>query len=831
MPETEHHKAPSESEKTPATTGNETGVVTLEASLADFESTGDSEITTALGEPDDDLLLSQSDLNQLLAESVNAPSNETATDDAKTQASDVDSASTEAPPADSGTHQKTVETLDAEALMAELGEDKPLEAPRNASVDEGLADTPAPESEADPATEPSPAADTPGKTPSSEAGEPLPPDTAGEDTPASEPEETESLFSAEDIAGLLGEAAPPVEEEVKPVVSEETASAIEELTETVADDAEPSGSQPENKAQPEPDPESEPDPEPSAEAPVTGEQPEPETPADAPASDSDTNQAAETISQDDIDQLLQPVEDSTPLSADALLESIDTTPAAEEDVLDLISQEDIDALLQPVGEDDAGDESEAEFVEQEVPVDEGTGIAQYVTQADLDAAVAGAGQEQSAGGEAVSQDDIDALLQNEAPPATEPAGDAAGDVVSQDDIDALLQGDDTPAAPEAGEETAADNTVSQDDIDALLQNDAAPAATAATGEEAAADGAISQDDIDALLQADETPTDSGAGDTAEPEGVSQDDIDALLQSAESEQPGKDASDAQPAAADEAPGAVSQDDIDSLLSGAAEDEPAETEADDEQTSAEAFAKLKEKTETATEESGAASEDLVTQNQIDDLLKTDTDPQAPEPVEEAAPEPVILATDEETEEAIDAPEPEDAPAPKKFKLAFKPAWLRSKIVWGAAAGLVLLLGGIVGYQILGDDSQQAANPTLQVYPVEPIADAPKPTEIVPLGGVSVTLQNFVVLAPLDREDLTYLAVDLVISVADRGIANDIKEHQAYFRNIVYEELQKVLRSEVKSKIDPVGLTVTLNEALRQVLPEGAIKRLAIENFALT
>ena len=131
-------------------------------------------------------------------------------------------------------------------------------------------------------------------------------------------------------------------------------------------------------------------------------------------------------------------------------------------------------------------------------------IPQYVSQADIDALLQGAGPQealpegpeepQPASAEAdevmISQADIDALLQGagtqqalpEGPEEPQPAPAEADEVmISQADIDALLQGAGTQEAPPEGPEepqpaeTDADEVmISQADIDALLQAASAP---------------------------------------------------------------------------------------------------------------------------------------------------------------------------------------------------------------------------------------------------------------------------------------------------------------------------------------------------------------------
>ncbi|MCU0556877.1 MAG: hypothetical protein MUF67_06185, partial [Desulfobacterales bacterium] len=131
----------------------------------------------------------------------------------------------------------------------------------------------------------------------------------------------------------------------------------------------------------------------------------------------------------------------------------DSTPAIPE----YVSQADIDALLQGAG---AAPTADAAPAEPQLTAAEGEADEVVISQADIDASAAGEADEV-----AISQADIDVLLQAAAapepkgekgtPPGFDQApasadGDAGEEIfISQADIDALLQGVGTVEAPGA----------------------------------------------------------------------------------------------------------------------------------------------------------------------------------------------------------------------------------------------------------------------------------------------------------------------------------------------------------------------------------------------
>ncbi|MBI4666506.1 MAG: hypothetical protein HY751_08870 [Nitrospinae bacterium] len=134
------------------------------------------------------------------------------------------------------------------------------------------------------------------------------------------------------------------------------------------------------------------------------------------------------------------------------------------------------------------------------------------------------------------QDDIDALLADNAPGHLEKASGAKAATSQQDEIDALLMSAlgkpaPEPTAPPPGKEKKEGQIISQDDLDALL---AKPVAAVAE-EKKKPDELVSQDDLDALLSGMGASTVEPAATEAAPaeEGlISQDTLDAILMEAQ-----------------------------------------------------------------------------------------------------------------------------------------------------------------------------------------------------------------------------------------------------------------------------------------------------------
>lgn len=239
--------------------------------------------------------------------------------------------------------------------------------------------------------------------------------------------------------------------------------------------------------------------------------------------DTDDIQSEDLISQDDIDQLLQGIEEIGEAEA-ASLDGLDTE--------DLVSQDEIDKLLglSDVDEEFAGDsspdEEEAELISQddidmllkgmEDPEDAGDDVAP-VEEAPYEEFSA-----EDEDLEMISMEDIESLFESDvqdfggesaAPEADFPEEES---LISQDDIDSLLAGtdSDSPSASDdlsellgdssdsAGEE---ESLITQDDIDSLLNEAVADEAFAGEAGDGLGNGSadlVSQEDIDRLLKGD-----------------------------------------------------------------------------------------------------------------------------------------------------------------------------------------------------------------------------------------------------------------------------------------------------------------------------------------
>jgi flagellar basal body-associated protein FliL len=435
--------------------------------------------------------------------------------------------------------------------------------------------------------------------------------------------------------------------------------------------------------------------------------------------------------------------------------------------------------------------------------------------------------------------------------------------VSQADIDALLQGAGTADAPAEETETpqpatadADEVAISQADIDALLQGAGAadaPAGETETPQPATADAVevtIPQADIDALLQ--------GAGTSGDPAGeaeapqpaaadadevaISQADIDALLQGAgAADAPAEETETPQPATADADEVTIPQADIDLLHQSA----PAPAQGHPSGPSPGADRR------SFTAEGEGGEEIFISQADIDALMASEVsleedpvDPARPSPPvdpaplcpdqaeagglstaasgrESAGPQKVILApADEEQSPVLRAPEDQQPAAKRRFS---------PKTLWPVAAVLLILISTVTSFYFYGRQTpSRGAGGGPQSFPIPRSSESAQAGD--PSGPAQVALTGFVVPAPPDKAEVAGLLVDVQLVFADAAAGSEIQQHEPYLRSLVYGVLFDTLADRDQPEIDEPALADRIKDALNRALPRGNIHRAALENLRL-
>lgn len=266
--------------------------------------------------------------------------------------------------------------------------------------------------------------------------------------------------------------------------------------------------------------------------------------------------------------------------------------------------------------------------------------------------------------------------------------------------------------------------------------------------------------------------------------------------------------------------VSQDEIDRLLNQ--EDAPSEEDASSaESTVAEDAAEVpvdEESADTEPEEDSVAgntpeqgsSEDA----DLDQMLEEATDID-----ETAAEEPVDRVI---LEEVPDKPPPE-APRRTHVWALHKDFWIILSVACILGTGLNLLLW------IDNKRSQHVVKPEILSFPVVDTAAVTGPLTFRthPRG---ITLKGFLVPAPIERKDLTYITADVSIELTHSKAVSLIKAHAPFYRNIIYEVIKRMLSSLDKSKISEISLKIEVLKALNGSVPERSVRDVSVDTFVM-
>jgi flagellar basal body-associated protein FliL len=512
-----------------------------------------------------------------------------------------------------------------------------------------------------------------------------------------------------------------------------------------------------------------------------------------------------------------------------------------------ISQDELDRLLAEA--DRLGPEA---FAQSPPAGDPPSGDEDMINQDDIEALLSladgPADSPASEDNEVITQDDIDALLNTR--PAAKPAPPAKGlpieddddldvgadlDLVTPEDIKNLLRSDAaataSPSTPTSDPDNGSLDTITAEDLMGLsggqeIKAEAGPLA----GDD---DALITQEDINAIL-AGATPAPPPAAESPaeappvpepvpakaqtpdkEESLISQEDIDSLLAGA-----GMLTGDESPASAEaEEDNLISQEDIDKLLLGKSDEVEAEAEEtlidqDDIDRLLNAAQPFDD-----TRLSTAAPEKLISQEDIDKLLSEDLDRGQAQDQEERLADQVIL---------------EAEPGGKKSSRTDTGPWYRSRLfVSLAAVGLVLLVSLVSLVLFSGKTEPPLADhdpvPTVdtpaQQDTLDPFESAPAPVAAQDI--IRVTMNGFLVPAPANIKGMAYIALDMTLEISDAP-SDPIKDYEPFFRNIVYEVINKAFVLQSDARIVEADLKKMIKDALNDALSEGAVSRIDFDGF---
>lgn len=303
--------------------------------------------------------------------------------------------------------------------------------------------------------------------------------------------------------------------------------------------------------------------------------------------------------------------------------------------------------------------------------------------------------------------------------------------------------------------------------------------------------------------------------------------------------------------------ISQDDIDSLLSQAQDEElEAENAAaeemleDTEESDGESSSEPEPESDQQSTPSDAASDSESETDQASESSDTEPDADqipsdigADEVGEEISDRVILEDVPDEFDEPDEADEPGEPDEPDEHPTP-KRKWKTKKLLI-VASPVVLILCGVLGFVIVSSFRKPADDGlrTVQSFPI--VRKEPeKKTESVKVlkevlnldapvsvsGSHFVELKKFLVPAPTQRKDLAYVTVDITIELTTSAANRLIKDHVAYYRNIIYDVLKKALEARDKSKINEISLKLAILKAFVGALPERSVKDVIVSTFLM-
>lgn len=497
----------------------------------------------------------------------------------------------------------------------------------------------------------------------------------------------------------------------------------------------------------------------------------------------DVDRIIDIVLETDIDIEVNDVksktEDSSPKEDDSDSNS-DNEPHAED--TETISQDSIDDLVNGIPDKDAA----------ELNTEEPNKINEVVSQGDIDSLLDGATEEDSSEnseGEVVSQDDIDSLLQGietedqENKETGEPQEEET-ELVSQGDIDSLLD----EATEEDSSENSEGEVVSQDDIENLFEeagNEISPNEEEKEKNKKERSHLIDQGELDQLLK-DFEEKDS--------------------RKTEDEKPAPESGDEKPKNIDEDTVLVSQDEINKLI-GDIHDEPDSGETGQE-----------DSLENAKPDDG----DAISQDDIDALLKI--------PEEESDEDLEDIPDVDNSDKVILEAEKEDETGEEAENIIEKKWYKNRYVIAGAASFFIISCTSLFLYTFHTPEADEETKTIMPSASLGPnVQDSIDPT--VSKTDNLVNLEDFIVMAPLDRKDITLITAHVSITLKDEVSADLIRRNKAFFRGIVYNTVQKSLvPDEQKKTVNELILTSGIKVALNKALPEASVQKVVLNDLNL-
>lgn len=545
----------------------------------------------------------------------------------------------------------------------------------------------------------------------------------------------------------------------------------------------------------------------------------------------ETYEEESLISQEDIDRLL----DAS--SFEEAEENLSQPPEPMEDDLGELSQEDIDQLMGGGGtdskmeemppEDDAGELSQDDIdrmmngggLQEESEPETGPDDVGELSQEDIDRMMNATALENDPEPvedaeelELISQEDIQRLMNASPEDAAEPgAGGEELELISQEDINGLMT--DT-----AGDEPKNEEAVDLDDDSAIDESEAVDVAQTL----------ITQETIDRLIKdrpapgredsagTEEPGDDSGQAETVILDGEPEDTETVFAQAGEELPETSGVEGKGPGPEEQALNDVTQEDIDSLLQGTDDDEDFLGDEEDILISQDDIDTL---LLAADQEDEDVLGDLMDGGVLDEFDTQD-----------------LLDGEEDTDQVVLEGAGEISREEEEEPSGARSSWFRSRLVI-AGFSILLVLGIMVpcAYFLFGSkdsvplpekqpvptaDSDSSGEPAVVSINVNQLSDIKK--------SGSIILTDFLILTSGKSRGMAYVQADIAIDYTDQRAFHEINDNLPFYRDLIFESIQKNLVSEKESKVTKSDLIWEVENTLKKVLPPQYIERVSFKTF---
>lgn len=215
--------------------------------------------------------------------------------------------------------------------------------------------------------------------------------------------------------------------------------------------------------------------------------------------------------------------------------------------------------------------------------------------------------------------------------------------------------------------------------------------------------------------------------------------------------------------------------------------------------------------------------ISQDDIDSLLNNFATENKSLPVQDSAQ--IVLEEDDENGKADS-----DFSAPRTIEP--KKRWDILKLKWICASIALVFFTVVLPYFIfVGLNQNNVMRPKIYRFPIlQPSVQAIDTFPNTKKSPASVSMKDFIALAPQMREDLTYLVADISITLKDSSDLIKIKKNEVYARSLIYNVFKKALASDIKKNIEKPQLEEAIKTALDNIVQKKFIKKVVFRKFRL-